>query len=130
MEPVLRLLLLLMVFMPCTGDVNVWPMPKSVSNGKQTVYISKDLKMTAGLALWYLHMQAGDEPLPGHQHWKLEIGKPSAMTRKKHLLRDAWMPKPVLVETRRAKRIRGWIWPNEEFSKRETGRGRRPILGK
>lgn len=102
----------------------------AIALSEQNTRNSKDLKMTAGLALWYLHMQAGDEPLPGHQHWKLEIGKPSAMTRKKHLLRDAWMPKPVLVETRRAKRIRGWIWPNEEFSKRETGRGRRPILGK
>ncbi|KAK6003731.1 hypothetical protein QM012_009502 [Aureobasidium pullulans] len=102
----------------------------AVALSEQHTRNGKDRKMTAGLALWYLHMQAGDEPLPGHQHWRLDIGKPSAMTRKKHLLRDMWMPKPVLVETRRAKRIRGWIWPNEDFSKREVGRGRRPILGK
>lgn len=79
----------------------------AIALSEQNMRNSKNLKMTAGLALWYLHMQACDEPLPGHQHWKLEIGKPSAMTRKKHLVRDAWMPKPVLVETRRAKRIRG-----------------------
>lgn len=102
----------------------------AITLSEQHTRNSKDLKMTAGLALWYLHMQARDEPLPGHQHWKLEIGKPSAMTRKKHLVRDAGMPKPVFVETRRAKRIRGWIWPNEDFSKKEAGRGTRPILGK
>ena len=79
----------------------------------------RDIKMTAALALWYLHMQAGDQPLPGHHHWKLEIGGSSAMTRKKHLNRDPWMPKPVLREIRRAKRERGWMWPNEEFSKKE-----------
>ena len=102
----------------------------AVALSEQTTRSSKDLKMTAGLALWYLHMQACDEPLPGHRHWKLEIGKPSAMTRKKHLVRDAGMSKPVFVETRRAKRIRGWIRPNEDFSKKEAGKSRRPILGK
>ncbi|KAH0369237.1 hypothetical protein KCU65_g3455, partial [Aureobasidium melanogenum] len=102
----------------------------AIALSEQHTRNSKDLTMTAGLALWYLHMQACDEPLPGHQHWKLEVGKPSAMTRKKHLVRDAGMPKPVFVETRRAKRIRGWIWPNEEFSKKESGKGRRSILRK
>jgi hypothetical protein len=87
----------------------------------------RDIKMTAALALWYLHMQAGDQPLPGHHHWKLEIGGSSAMTRKKHLNRDPWMPKPVLREIRRAKRERGWMWPNEEFSKRER-EGKRMLV--
>lgn len=102
----------------------------AIALSEQHTRNGKDLNMTAGLALWYLHMQACDEPLPGHQHWKLEVGKPSAMTRKKHLVRDAGMPKPVFVETRRAKRIRGWIWPNEEFNKKESGKGRRSVLGK
>ncbi|RLN27674.1 beta-hexosaminidase 3-like [Panicum miliaceum] len=30
MEGALRLLLVLMVIMPCTGDVNLWPMPKDL----------------------------------------------------------------------------------------------------
>lgn len=89
----------------------------------------RDIKMTAALALWYLHMQAGDQPLPGHHHWKLEIGGSSAMTRKKHLNRDPWMPKPVLREIRRAKRERGWMWPNEEFSKKERD-GKRMLVGR
>ncbi|KAL6620254.1 hypothetical protein ACP70R_035393 [Stipagrostis hirtigluma subsp. patula] len=47
MAPALRLLLVLMVIGPCTGSIDLWPMPKSVSSGKQTVYVSKDLKMSA-----------------------------------------------------------------------------------
>lgn len=82
------------------------------------------LKMTAALALFYLHMLAKKEPLPGQYSWRLEIGGPSGMTRKKHLDRDAWMPKPNLTEKREAKRNRGWVWPDEPLTTKERG-GRR-----
>ncbi|KAI5205876.1 hypothetical protein E4T38_03983 [Aureobasidium subglaciale] len=92
---------------------------------------AENVKMTASLALWYLHMQAYDQPLPGHHHWRLEVGGPSTMTRKKHLFRDSeWMPKMVHQrEQREANRKRGWVWPNEESSKGK-GKGRRTVLGK
>ena len=83
------------------------------------------LQMTAGLALWYLHMLAKEQPLPGQFHWKMEVGGPAALTRQHHVPRDSWMPKPVQSELREAKRNRGWIWPHETLSKRECGRGRR-----
>ncbi|KAL6909976.1 hypothetical protein ACP4OV_001234 [Aristida adscensionis] len=47
MALVLRPLLMLMLIGPSVGSVNLWPMPKSMSSGEQTVYVSKDLKMTA-----------------------------------------------------------------------------------
>lgn len=84
-----------------------------------------NLQMTTGLALWYLHMLAKEQTFPGQYHWKIDVGPPAQLTRQNHLPRDQWMPKPNLSETREAKRIRGWIWPNEALHKRECGRGRR-----
>lgn len=84
-----------------------------------------NLQMTTGLALWYLHMLAKEQPFPGQYHWKVDVGPPAQLSRQKHLPRDTWMPKPNLSETREAKRIRGWVWPNEALSKKECGRARR-----
>ena len=39
-----------------------------------------------------------------------------------HLPRDADLPKPGTPEKREAKRIRGWVWPDEPLSKREVGK--------
>ena len=86
---------------------------------------SGNLQMTAGLALWYLHMLAREQTFPGQYHWKMEVGPPAQLTRQNHLPRDAWMPKPNQSEQREAKRIRGWVWPVEGLSKRECGRGSR-----
>lgn len=83
------------------------------------------LQMTAGLALWYLHMLAKEQPLPGQYHWKMDVGPPAQLSRQNFLPRDTWMPKPNLSEQREAKRIRGWTWPSEPLNKRECGRGRR-----
>lgn len=84
-----------------------------------------NLQMTTDLALWYLHMLAKEQPLPGQFHWKMDVGGPAALTRHRHLPRDDWIPKPHQSETRAAKRVRGWIWPDEPLHKRECGRGRR-----
>ncbi|KAF2665889.1 hypothetical protein BT63DRAFT_43380 [Microthyrium microscopicum] len=83
------------------------------------------MQMTATLALWFLHMLAKDEPLPGHAPWKMEVGGPAALTRQNFRARDGWMPKVVASETRSAKRLRGWIYPNEPFSRREAPNSRR-----
>ncbi|KXL46696.1 hypothetical protein M433DRAFT_153485 [Acidomyces richmondensis BFW] len=85
-----------------------------------------NLRMTADLALWWLHTLASrDEPFPGQYHWRMDVGAPSARTRQFHRPRDDWMPKPNLSEKREAKRIRGWVFPDEPLSKRECGRSRR-----
>ena len=84
-----------------------------------------NLQMTAGLALWYLHMLAKEQPFPGVFNRKMDVGGPSALTRQRHLPRDTWMPKIQLQDNRAAKRARGWVLPNEPLHKRECGRGRR-----
>ena len=83
-------------------------------------------RMTADLALWWLHMLAKEQPLDGQYYWRMDVGGPAALTRKHHLPRDEWMPKCTLSEKREAKRVRGWVFPDEPLSKRECGRGRRP----
>ena len=88
------------------------------------------VQMTAGLALWYLHMLAKENPLPGMGSWRMDVGGPAALTRQNCLERDSWIPKPNLSEKREAKRVRGWVWPEEPLSKRECGRGKRSKASK
>ncbi|KAJ9620573.1 hypothetical protein H2203_007779 [Taxawa tesnikishii (nom. ined.)] len=68
---------------------------------------AESVQMTANLALFYLHMLAKEEPLPGQYGWKLEVGGPSGLTRQKHVDKDEWIPKPIQKEKREAKTIRG-----------------------
>lgn len=82
----------------------------------------KSLKMTALMALWYLHMLARDEILPGQMGWKSEIGAPAEGTRRKILPKDDWIPEPQLAEKREAKRGRGWVWPEEGVGRKELGK--------
>ncbi|KAG9233533.1 hypothetical protein BJ875DRAFT_463984 [Amylocarpus encephaloides] len=82
----------------------------------------KQPKMTALLALWYLHMLARDDTLPGQVGWKSEIGAPAEGTRRKCLPKDEWIPEPQLAEKREAKRARGWVWPEEAVGRKELGR--------
>jgi len=86
---------------------------------------SSNLQMTATLALFYLHMLAKESPLPGQYGWKMEIGAPTAVTRKRHLERDDWMPKPSVKEKRDALSRRGWFWPDEAFSRKEAPKARK-----
>ncbi|KAF2007001.1 hypothetical protein P154DRAFT_180637 [Amniculicola lignicola CBS 123094] len=85
------------------------------------------IQMTAPLALWYLHMLAKESPFPGMLGgWKMEVGGPAALTRQNVAgEKDAWIPKPNLSEKREAKRVRGWVWPEDALSKRECGRGKK-----
>lgn len=85
-----------------------------------------ELQMTAGLALWYLHMLAKENPfVEGLGSWRMDVGGPAALTRQNFLEKDAWIPKPQMGEKREAKRVRGWVFPDEPLSKRECGRGKR-----
>ncbi|RKF83966.1 sialidase [Golovinomyces cichoracearum] len=76
-------------------------------------------KMTALLALWYLHMLASDEEISGQVRWKIDIGYLAEGTRRKCLPKDDWIPMPQVSEKRDAKRNRGWIWPEEPVTKKE-----------
>ncbi|KAF2084827.1 hypothetical protein K490DRAFT_21661, partial [Saccharata proteae CBS 121410] len=83
-------------------------------------------QITAGLALWFLHMLAKEEALPGiGGSWRMDVGGPAALTRQHCWERDAWMPRVEQGEKRVAKRVRGWVWPEEGLSRKECGRGRR-----
>jgi hypothetical protein len=86
---------------------------------------SEDLQMTADLALWYLHMLAKEEPLPGQYTWRMDVGGPAARSRSHHLPQDSWIPAVHQVDKREAKRARGWVFPNEPLNKRELVKGRR-----
>lgn len=84
-----------------------------------------EIQMTAGLALWYLHMLARESGWEGMGTWRMEVGGPAALTRQNCLDKDEWIPKPHVSEKREAKRVRGWVFPEEPLSKRECGRGKR-----
>lgn len=87
--------------------------------------------MTAGLALWYLHMHARDVPLPGQLHWKINVGTAIALTRQKHLPTDSWVPKPLKSEDRQPKRLRGWFMPHEGLNRsKEIGKNKSTVTGK
>lgn len=90
-------------------------------HGEENV-VHKQPKMTALLALWYLHMLARDDTLPGQVGWKSEIGAPAEGTRRKCLPKDDWIPEPQLAEKREAKRSRGWVWPEESVGRKELGK--------
>lgn len=86
-----------------------------------------EMQMTADLALWYLHMLAKEEPLPGQYTWRMDVGGPAARSRSHHLPQDGWIPTVHQVDKREAKRARGWVFPNEPLNKRELVKGRRSL---
>jgi hypothetical protein len=74
-----------------------------------TVQLKAGEGLTACIALWYLHMLAKEQPLPGQARYRIEVGGPAALSRQKCLEIDSWIPKPQLGEKREAKRLRGWV---------------------
>ncbi|KZF22505.1 hypothetical protein L228DRAFT_127556 [Xylona heveae TC161] len=78
-------------------------------------------ELTACLALWYLHMLAKEVPLNGQVGAKMHVGPPGALTRQNCLEKDGWIPAPQVGEKRMAKRIRGWVFPEEPLHRREHG---------
>lgn len=86
------------------------------------IVVKRQPKMTALIALWYLHMLAKDDVLPGQVTWRSEIGAPAEGTRRKCMPKDEWIPEPQLAEKREAKRARGWVWPEESVGRKELGK--------
>lgn len=94
------------------------------------VALSEQAGLTAGLALWYLHMLAGDAPLEGQPGYRIDIGPPhpppgGGPLSRMHVRtpgpegRDAWMQRVQEGEKRAARRIRGWVWPEDHWSTKE-----------
>ena len=93
------------------------------------VALSKQTDLTACLALWYLHMLAGDAPLAGQCSYKIDIGPPhpppGVPLSRQHVRksglegRDPWMQRVQEGEQRSARRARGWVFPEEKWSPRE-----------
>lgn len=87
--------------------------------------------LTACLALWYLHMLAGDAPLEGQRGYRIDLGPlfpPPGSGREVARMyvkeaglegRDAWMQRVQEGEKRGARRTRGWVWPEDPFSMKE-----------
>lgn len=88
---------------------------------------SGQAKLTACLALWYLHMLTSNSPLQGQLHWKVQIGAPADRTRQKCCKddeRDEWIRRqkgPHLIEMRPARRVRGWVWPSDDYKPKIEG---------
>ncbi|KAI9835988.1 MAG: hypothetical protein M1837_003555 [Sclerophora amabilis] len=81
--------------------------------------------LTAGLALWYLHMLAKEQPLPGQAGWRIDVGGAVACHRQKCLEKDDWIPNTSLAERREARRVRGWISNTDPLSRKEFPNRRR-----
>ncbi|KAJ5550977.1 hypothetical protein N7461_005675 [Penicillium sp. DV-2018c] len=79
--------------------------------------------MTAGLALYFLCMLSKSQPLPQQPSAHLNVGGPGALTRQRILSepKDKWIPEPQIGERRDAKRVRGWVWPQDPWHRREGG---------
>lgn len=84
---------------------------------------SLDGPLTTTLALYFLLMLSKDTPLPSQPSPHINVGGPGALTRQKVLPegRDKWIPKVHAGETRDAKRVRGWVWPEDPWHRREGG---------
>lgn len=82
-----------------------------------------DVPLTTTLALYFLLMLSKDMPLPSQPSPHVNVGGPGALTRQKVLPegRDKWIPKVHAGETRDAKRVRGWVWPEDPWHRREGG---------
>lgn len=87
-----------------------------------TVELKNQEGLTGALALWYLHMLAKEDPLPGQLGWKVEIGPPGDLTRSKILeKKDSWIPEPGMAEKRAAKTVRGWVMPGDPWNRKKEG---------
>jgi hypothetical protein len=83
-----------------------------------------NVPMTASLALYFLLMLSRAVPLPSQPSAHLNVGGPGALTRQRVLPegKDRWIPAPQIGEKRDAKRVRGWVWPEDAWHRREGGR--------
>jgi hypothetical protein len=87
-------------------------------------YNGLNVPMTATLGLYFLLMLSKAVPLPSQPSGHLNVGGPGALTRQRVLpdAKDKWIPEPQLGEKRDAKRVRGWVWPQDAWHRREGSR--------
>jgi hypothetical protein len=87
--------------------------------------------MTASLALYFLLMLSKSVPLPYQPSAHLNVGGPGTLTRQRTLpeLKDKWIPEPQIGERRDAKRVRGWVWPQDAWHRREGGGAAKSRVG-
>lgn len=74
-------------------------------------------------------MLAGDVPLSGQCGYKIDIGPPHPpqgvpLSRQRVLRaglegRDGWMQRVQEQEKRAARRVRGWVFPEDKYSPKE-----------
>ncbi|OJD12506.1 hypothetical protein AJ78_06916 [Emergomyces pasteurianus Ep9510] len=84
---------------------------------------SSTTPLTATLALYYLVLLSKAEALPTQPRGYLNVGGQGTLTRQ-HVLpegKDKWIPEPQTGEKRDAKRVRGWVWPQDPWHRREGG---------
>ncbi|KAL1980592.1 hypothetical protein VTN96DRAFT_3922 [Rasamsonia emersonii] len=83
-----------------------------------------NVPMTATLGLYFLLMLSKAVPLPSQPSGHLNVGGPGALTRQRILPepKDKWIPEPQTAEKRVAKRVRGWVWPQDAWDRREGAR--------
>lgn len=103
----------------------VSPTSTSTSTSTPTPSPKQRQPLTAVQALWFLHMLAKRSPLPGQADWRLDVGPAADCTRKNCRARDAWMPLIGMPEKREARRVRGWVMPEDGLSRKEIPRGQR-----
>ena len=103
------------------------PFPDEISEEAQAL----STPMTASLALYFLLMLSKSQPLPHQPSAHLNVGGPGAMTRQRVLPegKDDWIPPPQIGERRDAKRVRGWVWPQDAWHRREGGGAPRARVG-
>ena len=89
----------------------------------ETVSADLSIPMTATLGLYFLLLLAKAVPLPSQPSGHLNVGGPGALTRQRVLPegKDKWIPEPQVGERRDAKRVRGWVWPQDAWHRREGG---------
>ncbi|EGE83364.1 hypothetical protein BDDG_06308 [Blastomyces dermatitidis ATCC 18188] len=99
------------------------PTPPSSFSSFSSASSSSSTPLTATLALYYLVLLSKAEALPSQPHGYLNVGGHGTLTRQ-HVLpegKDKWIPEPQTGEKRDAKRVRGWVWPQDPWHRREGG---------
>ncbi|KAJ5155588.1 hypothetical protein N7492_008391 [Penicillium capsulatum] len=89
----------------------------------ETGHEASSKPMTATLALYFLLMLSKSVPLPDQPSAHLSVGGPGTLSRRHTLSepKDKWIPEPQIGERRDAKRVRGWVWPQDPWHRREGG---------
>ncbi|OKL62746.1 hypothetical protein UA08_01305 [Talaromyces atroroseus] len=106
--------------------------PPSPRDDSKPLRIGKGLggvPMTVTMGLYFLLMLSKSVALPGHLPGYMNDVEPGTLARQRILTesKDKWIPEPQLGEKREARRVRGWIWPQDAWHRREGTRPKKHI---